>query len=110
MFAREVVIHVNTWRPYQTWAHIADKIFIEDVFILTEILLLYLKLATVDLGINQMKMHWHYTNHRHISWWQISGVQCLQIYIGISAFADVSYLMADVQAKFFVQKCTEYQP
>ena len=28
--------------------------------------------------------------------------QCLQNYIGTSAFADVSYLMADVEAKFYV--------
>ena len=29
-------------------------------------------------------------------------MQCLQDYIGTSAFADVSYLMADVEAKFYV--------
>ena len=29
-------------------------------------------------------------------------VQCLWNYIGTSAFADVSYLMADVEAKFYV--------
>ena len=29
-------------------------------------------------------------------------LQCLQNYIGTSAFADVSYLMADVEAKFYV--------
>ena len=28
--------------------------------------------------------------------------QCLQNYIGTSAFADVSYLTADVEAKFYV--------
>ena len=28
--------------------------------------------------------------------------QCLRNYIGTSAFADVSYLMADVEAKFYV--------
>ena len=36
--------------------------------------------------------------------------QCLWNWIGTSAFADVSYLMADVEAKFYVQKCTEHQP
>ena len=33
-----------------------------------------------------------------VSW----GMQCLQNSIGTSTFADVSYLMADVEAKFFV--------
>ena len=28
--------------------------------------------------------------------------QCLQNYIGTSGFADVCYLMADVEAKFYV--------
>ena len=28
--------------------------------------------------------------------------QCLRNYIGTSAFADVSYLIADVEAKFYV--------
>ena len=28
--------------------------------------------------------------------------QCLRNYIGTSAFADVSYLMADVEATFYV--------
>ena len=36
--------------------------------------------------------------------------QCLRNYISTSAFANVSYLMADVEEKFFVQKCTELQP
>ena len=37
--------------------------------------------------------------------------QCLRNYIGTSAFADViSYLMADVEAKYYVWKCTEHQP
>ena len=37
-------------------------------------------------------------------------MQCLWKYIGTWAFVDVSYLMADVEAKFFVYKCTEHQP
>ena len=36
--------------------------------------------------------------------------QCLQNYIGTSALADVSYLLADVEPNFFVYKCTEHQP
>ena len=28
--------------------------------------------------------------------------QCFRNYIGSSAFADVSYLMADVEAKFYI--------
>ena len=46
-------------------------------------------------------------------------VQCIRNYIGTSAFTHVNYqkfclnikvLMADVEAKFFVYKCTEHQP
>ena len=37
-------------------------------------------------------------------------VQHLRHYIGTSAFADISYLMADVKTKIFVTKCTEHQP
>ena len=33
---------------------------------------------------------------------EILPLQCLRNYIGTSAFADVSYLMADVEAKFYV--------
>ena len=36
--------------------------------------------------------------------------QCLQNYISTSTFADVSYSMADVEAKFFAYKYTEHQP
>ena len=39
-----------------------------------------------------------------------SPIQCLWSYIGTSAFADVCYLMADFEAKFYVSKCTEHQP
>ena len=36
-------------------------------------------------------------------------IQCLQNCISTSAFANISYLMADVEAIFFVYKCTEHQ-
>ena len=51
-----------------------------------------LKTQVNDAGLECLLIIWKFLVH----------FQSLRNYVGTSAFADVSYLMADVEAKFYV--------